>query len=171
MPAPNVEQNSPKTDLCRPTFMLFSATTSCAFKSIAAKTPIVIGRVHRPRARCLAAIPILTRVKLQCEQGALHSYRQAEDNLGKLNCQRRSVNNHVQIQHISNSVGERLSHENQKPPNPEELSVPAEELIVVIFLPKTKANGALKLCLLSSIDRAVWSLSINTISKLLIKVV
>lgn len=24
------------------------------------KTPIVIGRVHRPRARCLAAIPILT---------------------------------------------------------------------------------------------------------------
>jgi len=43
-------------------------------------------------------------VKLQCEQGALHSYREAQDNLEKLNCQRRSVNNHVQIQHITNQV-------------------------------------------------------------------
>jgi len=71
-------------------------------------------------------------VKLQCEQGALHSYRQAQDNLEQLNCQRRSVNNHVQIQHITNSVGERLSHENQKPPRPEELPVPALELIVQV---------------------------------------
>jgi len=71
-------------------------------------------------------------VKLQCEQGALHSYREAQDNLEKLNCQRRSVNNHVQIQHITNQVGERLSDQNQKPPNPEELSVPAEELIVQV---------------------------------------
>ena len=70
--------------------------------------------------------------KLQCEQGALHSYRQAENNLEKLNCQRRSVNNQVQIQHISNSVGERLSHENHKPPSPEELPVLAEELIVQV---------------------------------------
>ena len=70
--------------------------------------------------------------KLQCEQGALYSYRQAQSNLEQLNCQRRSVNNHVQIQQITNQVGERLSHENQKPPNPEELSVPAEELIVQV---------------------------------------
>lgn len=48
-------------------------------------------------------------VKLQCEQGAVHSYRDAEDNLEKLNCQRRSVNNHVQIQRVTNQVGERLS--------------------------------------------------------------
>jgi len=82
-------------------------------------------------------------VKLQCEQGALHSYRQAEDNLGKLNCQRRSVNNHVQIQHISNSVGERLSYENQKPLTREEISVPAEELIIQVnggYIP-TKDKG------------------------------
>jgi len=70
--------------------------------------------------------------KLQCEQGALHSYREAESNLEKLNCQRRSVNNHVQIQQITNQVGERLSHENRRPLNPEELSVPAEELIVQV---------------------------------------
>jgi len=71
-------------------------------------------------------------VKLQCEQGALHSYREAQDNLEKLNCQRRSVNNHVQIQHIANSVGERLSDENQKPPSPEEVPIPVEELIVQV---------------------------------------
>jgi len=43
-------------------------------------------------------------VKLQCEQGALHSYREAQNNLEKLNCQRRSVNNHVQIQQITKRV-------------------------------------------------------------------
>jgi hypothetical protein len=42
--------------------------------------------------------------KLQCEQGALHSYRQAQDNLSKLNCQRRSVNNPVEIQHTCNAL-------------------------------------------------------------------
>jgi len=89
-------------------------------------------------------------VKLQCEQGALHSYREAQDNLEKLNCQRRSVNNHVQIQHITNQVGERLSDQNQKPPNPEELSVPAEELIVLMggHIPtKDRGKRVLKLCL------------------------
>jgi hypothetical protein len=68
--------------------------------------------------------------KLQCEQGALHSYREAEDNLERLNCQRRSVNNHVQIQHITNQVGERLSQANQTPPNLEELPLSVESLIV-----------------------------------------
>jgi len=71
-------------------------------------------------------------VKLQCEQGALHSYREAQNNLEKLNCQRRSVNNHVQIQHITNQVGERIAQENQTPPSPEELPVAAQELIVQV---------------------------------------
>ncbi|MBV8888004.1 MAG: ISKra4 family transposase, partial [Chroococcidiopsidaceae cyanobacterium CP_BM_RX_35] len=70
--------------------------------------------------------------KLQCEQGVLHSYRKAQDNLDKLNCQRRSVNNHVQIQHLTNQVGARLSQENQLPPSQAELPVPAEELIVQV---------------------------------------
>ena len=71
-------------------------------------------------------------VKLQCEQGALYSYRKAQRNLENLNCQRRSVNNHVQVQHITNAVGERLSRENQKLPQPEELPAPAAELIVQV---------------------------------------
>lgn len=71
-------------------------------------------------------------VKLQCEQGALHSYREAQDNLERLNCQRRSVDNHVQIQHITNQVGERLSEENLTPPSKEALPLPAEQLIVQV---------------------------------------
>jgi len=70
--------------------------------------------------------------KLQCEQGALHSYRAAQDNLEQLNCQKRSVNNHVQIQHIIKQVGERLSQENQTPPGPEDLPEAARELIVQV---------------------------------------
>jgi len=71
-------------------------------------------------------------VKLQCEQGAVHSYRNAEDNLEKLNCQRRSANNYVQIQRVTNQVGERLSQFNMNPPNPDELPVAASELIVQV---------------------------------------
>ena len=70
--------------------------------------------------------------KLQCEQGALHSYREAQDNLEKLNCQRRSVNNHVQIQHITKQVGERLSQENLNPPSQEELPAAAGALIIQV---------------------------------------
>lgn len=71
-------------------------------------------------------------VKLQCEQGALHSYREAQENLEKLNCQKRSVNNHVQIQHITKQVGERLSQENSNPPSPDELPDAASELTVQV---------------------------------------
>ena len=70
--------------------------------------------------------------KLQCEQGTLHSYREAQDNLEKLNCQRRSVNNHVRIQQITNQVGERLAQRNLNPPHSEELPIVAEELIVQV---------------------------------------
>ena len=71
-------------------------------------------------------------VKLQCEQGAVHSYRDAEANLEKLNCQRRRVNNHVQIQRVTNQVGERVSQFNLNPPHPDELLVAASELIVQV---------------------------------------
>lgn len=70
--------------------------------------------------------------KLQCSQGALHSYREAQNNLEKLNCQRRSVNNHVQIQHITNQVGERIAQKNQTLPSPEELPDAARKLIVQV---------------------------------------
>jgi len=70
--------------------------------------------------------------KLQCENGALQSYRDAQDTLERLNCRRRSVNNHVQIQQITNQVGERLSQQNHLSPSPEELLQPAKELIVQV---------------------------------------
>jgi len=70
--------------------------------------------------------------KLQCEQGALHSYRDAASNLEKMNAQRRSINNHDRVKHLTNQVGERLSQENQEPPGEEELLVPAQELIVQV---------------------------------------
>ena len=70
--------------------------------------------------------------KLQCEQGALHSYREAQNNLEKLNCQRPSVNHHVQIQHITNRVGEHSSQGHQNLPSSQELPVAARELIVQV---------------------------------------
>lgn len=76
--------------------------------------------------------------KLQCEQGAFNSYRVAQVNLEKLNCQRRSVNNHVQIRAITHQIGEHLSCKNRIPPSPEELRVSARELIIQVergFIP------------------------------------
>jgi len=46
--------------------------------------------------------------KLQCEQGALYSYRQAQ-NLEKLTVRRRSVNNHNNIKLLTTQVGAVLS--------------------------------------------------------------
>ena len=40
--------------------------------------------------------------KLQCEQGALHAYREAQTNLEKLTVRRRPVNNHNKIKEITN---------------------------------------------------------------------
>ncbi|MEM9155161.1 MAG: ISKra4 family transposase [Cyanobacteria bacterium P01_F01_bin.33] len=70
--------------------------------------------------------------KLQCEQGALYSYREAETNLEKLNVHRRRVNNHNQIRLLTDTVGEVLAAENLKPPAAEECASPAAELIVQV---------------------------------------
>lgn len=70
--------------------------------------------------------------KLQCEQGALYSYREAEQNLGKLNCQPRSVNNHAQVKRITNQVGALLVEQNVISPAFEECAAPAKDLIIQI---------------------------------------
>jgi hypothetical protein len=70
--------------------------------------------------------------KLQCEQGALHSYREAASNLEKLNAQRRSINNHDRVKIMTNQLGAQLTQENLKAPSAEELPVPAQELIVQV---------------------------------------
>ena len=70
--------------------------------------------------------------KLQCEQGALHSYREAQTNLENLNTCRRSVNNHTRVKNLTNQVGDQLSQENLKEPEPEDCAAPAAELTVQV---------------------------------------
>lgn len=70
--------------------------------------------------------------KVQCEQGALHSYREAQSNLEKVNTKRRRVNNHTQIKAITNQVGAVLSEDNYYPLTPDKCAAPATEVIVQI---------------------------------------
>ena len=68
--------------------------------------------------------------KLQCEQGALYSYREAQSNLEKLSVHRRRGNNHNQIRQRTDEVGEVLAKENLKPPVKKDCAPAADELIV-----------------------------------------
>ena len=70
--------------------------------------------------------------KLQCEQGAIFSYREAQTNLEKLNCSRRSVNNHTRIQSLTNQVGARLSQDTVRKPDQNECAAAATDLIVQV---------------------------------------
>lgn len=70
--------------------------------------------------------------KLQCEQGALYSYREAEQNLEKLNCEPRRINNHTQVKRITNKVGGVISQQNCYPPSQAECALPATDLIVQV---------------------------------------
>ena len=69
---------------------------------------------------------------LQCEQGAWFSYREAEQNLEKLNGQRRSVNNHTQVKRITDKVGAVLALQNAISPAAREYAAPPAELIVQV---------------------------------------
>ena len=70
--------------------------------------------------------------KLQCEQGALFSFREAARNLEKLNAQRRRINNHDRLKIMTNDLGAHIAQENLKAPVEEELPVSAQELIVQV---------------------------------------
>lgn len=70
--------------------------------------------------------------KLQCEQGALFSYREAQTNLETLNCSRRSVNNHTRIQSLTNQVGARLSQDTLRKPDSNECATQVTDLIVQV---------------------------------------
>ncbi len=70
--------------------------------------------------------------KLQCEQGALFSYREAASNLEKLNAQRRRINNHDRVKIMTNDVGAHIAQSNHKAPIADDLPVCAEELIVQV---------------------------------------
>ncbi len=70
--------------------------------------------------------------KLQCEQGALESFRKAQTNLEKLNVHRRPVNNHNNIKLITNAVGAVLAQENLKPATVLEDASSAPEVILQV---------------------------------------
>jgi len=70
--------------------------------------------------------------KLQCEQGALYSYREAQSNLEKLTVHRRPVNNHNKIRQLTSTVGEILAAEQLKPPEKKNCAAPTAELIVQV---------------------------------------
>ena len=70
--------------------------------------------------------------KLQCEQGARYSYREAESNLEKLNCQPRSANNHTQVKRMTDKVGAVLSDQNHTPPEPDACAAPTLDLIIQV---------------------------------------
>ena len=70
--------------------------------------------------------------KLQCEQGALFSYREAQSNLDKLNTYHRSVNSHTQISRLTDQVGAILSEQHLIPPVKGACVQPAKELILQV---------------------------------------
>lgn len=70
--------------------------------------------------------------KLQCEQGANFSYRQAQENLEKINTTHRSINNHTQISRLTAQVGEMLSKQNLITPRPEECAESASSIILQV---------------------------------------
>ena len=70
--------------------------------------------------------------KLHCEQGALYSYREAERNLGKLNDQPRSVNNHTQVKRMTDQVGRLLAEQNSLPPAAQDCAPPARDWIMQV---------------------------------------
>ena len=70
--------------------------------------------------------------KLQCEQGANFSYRQAQENLEKINTYHRPINNHTQISRLTAQVGEMLSKQNLMTPQPEECAEAAESIILQV---------------------------------------
>ena len=70
--------------------------------------------------------------KLQCEQGALYSYREAERNLEKVNGHHRGVNNHTQVKRMTNKVGAHLAEKNRWLPSAEECAAPAQDVIIQV---------------------------------------
>lgn len=68
--------------------------------------------------------------KLQCEQGALFSYRKAQQNLEKLNYNPRRINNHTQIKRLTDAVGSVIAEQNRVRLPAEACKSSAAELII-----------------------------------------
>ncbi len=62
----------------------------------------------------------------------MYSYREAENNLERINCKPREINNHTQVKRITSQVGEVLATQNFQMPAEPECAAPATELIVQV---------------------------------------
>jgi len=86
---------------------------------------------------------------LQCEQGALFSYREAQST-DKLNTYHRSVNSHTKISRLTDQVGAILSEQHLIPPVKE--VQPVRELVIQVdggHIPiqdKTKRSFEASIC-------------------------
>jgi hypothetical protein len=69
---------------------------------------------------------------LQCAQGALYSYREAQKNLEQWTSHPRRVNNHTHVKRMTDKVGAVLSEHNGLSPAPEECAAPAQDLIIQV---------------------------------------
>src|SRR5262249_45573478 len=69
---------------------------------------------------------------IQCEPGALYSYREAERNWEQWKSYPRRVNNHTPVKRITDKVGAVLSERNRLSPSPEECAAPARGLILQV---------------------------------------
>src|SRR5262245_28840066 len=69
---------------------------------------------------------------LQCEQGALFSYREAKKNLETWNGHPRRVNNHTHVKRITDKVGAVLAEHNHIAPAAEKCAAPAQDLLIQI---------------------------------------
>jgi len=108
----SVATSSIKRDTRNLIFTLCLRIIKSGYRNINAVILSVIGKVTTTSVFGTSIHPDLA--KLQCEQGALYSYRQAQSNLEKLTVRRRSVNNHNNIKLLNLWV--RCSQENLKTP-------------------------------------------------------
>jgi hypothetical protein len=69
---------------------------------------------------------------IQCAQGALYSYREAQKHLEQWKSRPRRVNNHTHVKRMTDTVGAVLSEHNGLSPSPEECAAPAQDLILQV---------------------------------------
>lgn len=70
--------------------------------------------------------------RLQCEQGANHTYRKAEKILAQMSSKKREINNHNRVKDITNQVGNVLCEKNKKHSDDECHTNPSKEIIIQV---------------------------------------
>ena len=118
-----------------------NGTYPSSFHSVFSDHKLRIGKHHCTNPECRWSTSPTTKsvfgtnihpdlAKLQCEQGALFSYREAQGNLEKLNCKPRRINNHTQIKRLTDQVGGVIAAENLIPISTDACAPASAELLI-----------------------------------------